>query len=402
MANVLYLSYTGLTDPLGESQVLQYLLALSRRHRIALITFEKPELAKPEQMQRFAGLCREAGIDWTAMTYHRKPGIPATIYDIANGTRRAIAKAREIDADIVHARSYIAGMMALSVKRATGARYIFDMRGFWADERVDGGIWTKGSTVYRFFKGVERRLFLGADHVVSLTRAGVREFSQFDYLQGRVPPVDVIPTCTNLDLFKATPQPAERPFTLGYVGSAGTWYMFPEVSRAVRILFQIDPAARFLVVNRSEHDYVRKCLTEAGVDLGRVTITPAKFSEVPERISSMSAGIFFIKPVFSKKASCPTKMGEFLACGVPCLANGDVGDVAEDLAETATGVTVTSFDEATLRDALTRLIDVTHDPHIAERCRSAAAERFSLAGGAATYDTIYSRLADVAGGAKAA
>jgi len=44
MASVLYISYTGLSDPLGESQVLQYLLRLAQKHRISLITFEKPEL----------------------------------------------------------------------------------------------------------------------------------------------------------------------------------------------------------------------------------------------------------------------------------------------------------------------------------------------------------------------
>ena len=32
-------------------------------------------------------------------------------------------------------------LMALPAKRMTGAKLLFDMRGFWADERVDGGLW---------------------------------------------------------------------------------------------------------------------------------------------------------------------------------------------------------------------------------------------------------------------
>lgn len=49
MAAIVYLSYEGLTDPLGPSQVLAYLKPLSALgHRITLITFEKPERTSAE------------------------------------------------------------------------------------------------------------------------------------------------------------------------------------------------------------------------------------------------------------------------------------------------------------------------------------------------------------------
>ena len=43
--NILYLSYTGLLEPLGQSQILNYLQLLSKDYgqNISLITFEKPE-----------------------------------------------------------------------------------------------------------------------------------------------------------------------------------------------------------------------------------------------------------------------------------------------------------------------------------------------------------------------
>ena len=43
MASILYISYTGLLDPLGESQVLQYVRELACSHRMTLLTFEKAE-----------------------------------------------------------------------------------------------------------------------------------------------------------------------------------------------------------------------------------------------------------------------------------------------------------------------------------------------------------------------
>lgn len=395
---VLYISYTGLLDPLGQSQVLQYVLGLAREHRMTLLTFEKPAaLADQQRLAALEQQCRAAGVDWHYLVWHNRPGIPATIYDIAQGVRKATALARMTQAQVVHCRSYIGGMIGLEVKRRTGARYVFDMRGFWPDERVDGEIWSRTGLPYRVFKKIERRLFLGADHVVSLTRAGVREFSAFDYLQGRLPPVSVIPTCTNLEMFH--PVEAEREgFTLGYVGSAGSWYMFDDVARAVRRVFERRPDARFLVVNKGGHSQIRATLGSAGVDLSRVEIVAVPFSDVAAQIGRMDAGIFFIKPAWSKRASCPTRMGEFLACGKPCLANAGVGDVETDFRETGTGVTLLVDSDGRLMtdgldDAIERLFELANEPDIASRCRTAAEARFSLQGGIAAYDAIYRRLA---------
>lgn len=401
MISVLYVSYTGLMDPLGQSQVLQYVLGLAERHRLTVLTFEKPEnLADHARREALEARCRAAGVDWHARTWHNRPGIPATVYDILAGIWTATRLARAAGAEVVHCRSYIGSLIGLAVKRRTGARLIFDMRGFWADERVDGGIWSRNGLPYRVFKRVERQLFLNADHVVSLTQAGVREFSAFDYLQGCLPPVSVIPTCTNLDLFRPVQVPREG-FTLGYVGSAGSWYMFDAVAYAVRRLFEMRPDARFLILNKGSHLQIRRDLELAGVDMGRVELREAPFDKVAAQVARMDAGIFFIKPAWSKRASCPTRMGEFLGCGKPCLANDGVGDVREDFAETETGLTLPvdaegRLDTADLDVALHRLIAMAAEPQVAGRCRATAEARFSLSGGIAAYDRIYGSLSAAA------
>ncbi len=404
MTSVLYISYTGLMDPLGQSQVLQYVLALGRAgHRMTVLSFEKHDaLADKDRVATLRAQCKAAGVAWHPRVWHNKPvGILATLYDLVAGQRHAIRLSRDVGADVVHCRSYIAGLMGLAVKRATGARYIFDMRGFWPDERVDGGIWSKSSLPYRVFKRVERWLFLGADHVVSLTRAGIREYEAFDYLKGRAPVSSVIPTCTNLEKFSLSPAGSASDkapgFTLGYVGSVGSWYLFGTVAHAVERAFEMRPDARFLVVTKGNHDYVRETLSAAGVDLSRVKIRGAAFDEVGAQIACMDAGVFFIRPAWSKRASCPTRMGEFLACGKPCLTNGGVGDVAEDINETGTGIALPpeGLDGVVLDNldkALAQLFEMAADPDMPQRCRAAAETRFSLSGGVADYAEIYQKL----------
>ena len=392
MASVLYLSYTGIAEPLGQSQVMQYLAGLAERHRIALVSFERPDvMSDPDRLRDLHGVCAGHGIEWHPLTYHNRPSGPATVYDIAMGVRAGTRIAQAIGADVIHARSYIPGLMALAIKRRTGARFLFDIRGFWPDERLESGQWKRFDPRYRFFKRAETFLYRGADHVVTLTRAAKRVVRDFPFLDAP-PPVDVIPTCTNLDMFR--PISAKRDaFTLVYVGSMKGRYLFQHVARAVAILFDLRPTARLLVLNRDSHDRIRAMLADAGVDLARVEIVQAPYSEVARHVSSAHASAFFLSTGYSLKASAPTKMGELLACGLPVLANEGVGDVAEDLRETGTGIAVADFEDATLRDAVERLVTLAEEPGIAERCRAAAEARFALADGIERYEAIYRRLA---------
>lgn len=401
MIPVLYISYTGLLDPLGQSQVLQYVRALAKIHQMTVLSFEKPEmLADTARVATLRADCMAAGVDWHPRIWHNRPvGMVATAYDIVAGSRHAVRLAQQTGAKIVHCRSYIAGLMGLAVKRATGARYIFDMRGFWPDERVDGGIWRRESANYRLFKRVERQLFIRSDHVVSLTRAGIREYEQFEYLKDSPPPSSVIPTCTNLALFRPMkPENPQKGFTLGYVGSVGSWYLFDTVAKAVARAFEMRNDALFLVITKGDHGKVRTTLAKAGVDLNRVEVQSATYDQMPQQIARMDAGLSFIRPAWSKRASCPTRMGEFLGCGKPCLANAGVGDVEQDFANTGTGVTLpaegnTSVALDELDAALKTLFAMAADPMMPILCRRAAEERFSLEEGVAEYDRIYRRLA---------
>lgn len=131
----------------------------------------------------------------------------------------------------------------------------------------------------------------------------------------------VIPTCVNLQLFHPPVITAEHDaedFVLGHVGSVGTWYLFDEALRTFIALLKFKPYARLLIINRNEHDFIRARMAAWGVDTSKVELKSAAHHEVVQAIHRIHAGVFYIKPVFSKRASAPTKFGEFLGCGVPC------------------------------------------------------------------------------------
>lgn len=397
VSSVLYISYTGLLEPLGQSQVLQYVKELAKDHRLSLLTFEKSEaLRDSARVALLAEECRSAGVDWHHLHYHNRPNMLATGYDVFMGVRKGLSLVVGAGVQVVHCRSYIAGLMGLMIKRRTAVKHLFDMRGFWPDERVDGGIWRRASFKYRLFKRLERYLLLNTDHVVSLTRSGEQELRKFEYLQANSPAVTVIPTCTNLSLFQPTAatKSEQEGFTLGYVGSAGSWYLFDKVSRVVKLLFDHYPDSRFLVISKGGHKKILNQLLAEDIDMERVELKAVEFNNVAMEISRMDAGIFFIKPTWSKRASCPTRMGEFLAMGKPCIANALVGDVAEDLRGTRTGVAVDNMNDEAFTHAIAELVELSANVHISERCRQAAKDRFALDVGAGKYSAIYSSLCE--------
>ncbi len=391
-SGVLYIAYDGMLEPLGQSQVLAYLELLAADRGVHLLSFEKAEdWADTDARTRVHARMSAAGIHWHPRRYHKRPSAMATAWDIGIGTFCGLWLILRHRLRIIHARSYVAAVMALALKRLTGAKFIFDMRGFWADERVDGGLWPRDGRMYRVAKWFERRFMLSADHLVSLTQAAVREVRGFDYLHGKLPPSSVIPTCADLSRFVPTAARREG-FVLGYVGSAGTWYLFDAVVACFAQLLRLRPEVRLLVINRNEHDYIRERLAAGGVSMDAVELRAADHSEIPAQMARMNAGIFFYRPSYSRAACSPTKLGEFLGCGIPCLSNTGVGDMAGILESERVGVALSAFDALSLRVGLEQLIALTEEPDIQTRCRASAERHFSLVEGVKRYRAIYDAL----------
>lgn len=393
MARVLYFSYDGMLEPLGQSQVIAYLEKLSGAHEIRIVSFEKPaDLAEADKVEAIRERLAAAKIGWTPLRYHKAPSAPATVYDIGQGIARSLPALLAWRPDILHCRSYIAAAIALVLTRVTRAKFLFDIRGFWPDERVDGGLWPADGSVYRAVKALEKRLFAAADHVVTLTDTSVPIIAGF-YLDGVArPPVTVIPTCADLDRFSLGERPAAEPFTFGYVGSFGTWYLIDETMALFAAVRCQRPDARFLIVNRNEHEIVRAAAIRAGIPDDAIELTAASHAAMPALIRRMHAGAALIRPCFSKLSSAPTKLAEYLGCGVPCVGNTGVGDMEDILEGDGAGVALRSFDDAALDDAATRILAIAADPATPARCRTIAEGRFSLESGVEAYDAIYRSL----------
>jgi glycosyltransferase involved in cell wall biosynthesis len=394
---VLYLSYDGMTDPLGQSQVLPYLAGLAGRgHAISLISFEKAARSRQER-EAVRALCARAGIDWHPQEYHKRPPILSGLYDLIVMARAAVRLHRRRRFDWVHCRSDLPALVGLAMKRHHGVKFLFDMRGFWADERVDGGLWDQGNplfrALYRLFKRKEAEFLREADHAVSLTEAGRQVLEK----QGAESPISVIPCCVDFAAFRpaGTAARGEARDRLGiaadarvaaYLGSIGTWYMLDEMLDCFRVQLERDPGAVFLVISRDDPAPIMAAAAAKGIQPKSLLIRGASRGEVPLFIAAADYGLFFIRPSFSKVASCPTKLGELMAMEIPVLTNGGVGDIAGIVAESGAGVIVEDFTAAAYCRALDCLEGL---PSARDDWRATARKWFDLKAGVERYDAIY-------------
>ena len=134
--NILYISYNGILEPLGESQVLSYIKLLSKNHscKIYLLSFEKKSFLSESKIVKIRNDLKKLNIKWQYFPYYYKNRIFRSLKDILRILKFFKIYKQEID--IIHCRSYIPAIAGYIINKIYGHKYIFDMRGFWIDEMI--------------------------------------------------------------------------------------------------------------------------------------------------------------------------------------------------------------------------------------------------------------------------
>jgi glycosyltransferase involved in cell wall biosynthesis len=404
---VLYISYDGMTDPLGQSQVIPYLAGIAAAgYQISLMSFEKKERFE-KNAPLVSALLAQKNIAWIPLFYTKKPPVFSTLWDIS----RLIAKATELhhlnNFALVHCRSYISALAGLRLKRKFGVKFIFDMRGFWADERVEGQIWNLSNplyrTIYKFFKNKERQFFEQADYTISLTDHARDIIHSWKKIKNNPIPIQVVPCCADLSLFDYHNISEEKAaelknqlsitnsdFIISYLGSIGTWYMLNEMLDFFKEIQTRKPGAKFLFITPDEPAHIERAAAQKGISASQLIIRSAARAEVPLFLSLCALSVFFIRPTFSKTASSPTKQGEVMGMGIPLICNSNVGDTDRIVEDTGCGAIARSFSHEGYEQVLSGLDKILHidRAHI----RAGAEKYYSLQNGIKKYLFVYQNV----------
>ncbi len=426
MARTLYICYFGVREPLVQTQVLPYLRELGKlqmatgrtsdlgtpeKLKISLLTFEpgRSESDRAEFEKIRTDLLAE-GIEWDWLPYHKRPSALATAWDIARGAFfiwRRIARY-----DVLHGRVHVPTLMGALARKFSGHRpkLLFDIRGFFPEEYTDAGIWPENGWLYRGAKRIERWLMKEADGFVVLTErareilfpnadakpieivepSGRRSAlplrgSEIGWIDEYGRPVEVIPCCMDIARFESVSQSkrtevrkllgVESRQVIAYVGSLGGWYLSDDMMDFFAAAREADPNVFALILTQREIAKAADQLRARGFQDADFLVKSVSPAEVGDYLAGADVALSFIKPCYSKLSSSPTKLAEYLACGLPIISNRGVGDVDALIAENEIGILLDGLDREAYLSAISS-VGALGD--IRDRCRSVAEREFDL------------------------
>jgi glycosyltransferase involved in cell wall biosynthesis len=396
--NTLYISFDGLSDPLGQSQILPYICGIAAGgYNITVLSCEKKERLEKEK-ERIQKLLNDCSISWHYILYDEAGSFFSRYSYVKELAKIAEQEQSRKKFGIVHCRSYLASLPGLHLKRKHGVKFIFDMRGFWADERLDGAIWNKNNPLhfifYRYFKKKEKQFLLESDAIVSLTSAAL------SWLEKKFPGIknksSVIPCCVNTNVFNpATVKPSGvRGITAGdhvivYSGSIGTWYYTREMIDCMLAWKEKIPQLKLLIITRDIKQLQEVLSAYSQEQREFIFSVSAAYSEMPSYLALAKASVFFIKPAFSKIASSPTKMAECWAMDLPIITNSGIGDNDFYFNGKKGGVLINAFTKDEYENACEKYLALNNSLN---HYRNIALQDFDTAQAVKTYVSIYQRL----------
>lgn len=399
----LFITYDGLLDPLGASQIVPYLQKISAHPRkLYVLSFEKGGRLRSGNNNPKDRLAKSE-IKWTALRFTQRLGVVGKAWDLLRMYLVSLVIVIRFRPLFVHARGHSAAQVGLLLKRLFGLKLIFDFRGLWVDERVDKGSWNLAYAhhrcQYRYFKRMERKLLQSTDQLIVLTEAVVPEVRRLgaSLSQG----VTVIPCCADFDYFPLITyyrrQQARAEFdipnsacVLGYLGSTGLMYRIDRLFRLFEMAVDFNDS--YLLVITPDVSHLRSLMAlHLPVELHeRVRVVSASRSQVPHFIAAMDVLVSFIQPSYARIAASPTKLAECFAAGIPVICNSDVGDVEAQVRALGAGHIVDLNSDADLIAAAAALEEIKNMG--GARLRDEARKVLGLEVAAMRYKAVYAEL----------
>ncbi len=404
MTRILYITYDGITDPLGQSQVLPYLCGLSAAgYKIHILSVEKKETYS-RQKDTIERIVCENDLTWHHIFFSTRPKYISKGYDLWRMRRKAVRLQQQFHFAATHCRSYIAAQAGLMLKRRYDTQFIFDMRGFWVDERIENGQWDPQNIIFRLlikrYRKIERSLLQSADKIIVLTqkaqehlvaRAGIRPGS-----------ISVIPCCVDMNLFDAATVNRsrvselrselgiqEQDYLVVYSGSLGTLYLIDETIKVFGLIQKNIPHAKMLILSKITAGQLAPYLLKYGIEETAVKLRWSTRADMPAYLAMSRMALCFIQASFSKIASCPTKLAEYLAMGIPVLVNAGIGDDDDIITSGRCGVVLQNFSGNELEKAIFWMKQYQTPCLAAVDC---AQRHYSLAEGIQKYVSVYKTI----------
>ncbi len=142
------------------------------------------------------------------------------------------------------------------------------------------------------------------------------------------------------------------------------------------------------IINKGEHTKIKNILNQFNFK-SQFELKYIPPYEINKEIFQSDFGIFFPVKGFYLKGYFPTKLGEFLSCGVPvitCKINNHVDSIIRD---NKIGIIIDDLNNINYENINMEILSMLNDKNMQKRCISIAKKHFDIKNASEQYIKIY-------------
>jgi|GEM_PF-938659 glycosyltransferase involved in cell wall biosynthesis len=315
---------------------------------------------------------------------------------------KRLSQRREIN--LVHCRSYSAALIALLTKTVFRLPYkvLFDTRGLVPEEGVLRDAFPVSSLSYRLWKRVEKWLLNGADAIVNVSET----FSE--HIAGITANKNIFTIYTSVDTSaflgntdgladleqELNLQDKKVLVFMGSISEKG-WYTVTDIVSFYSIFREVFASAKLLIISPSFRSTVLRLMDECGMSPADYVLTETKtntetarhlklahYALLPFRQTPDSVDALIGRTVIT------SKIGEYLASGLPVICDGKLGGARRIIAENGLGCIY----DGDRKDLARKIRNIEHNyDRIRNECRNFSTH-FDVHENARKYSSVYRRM----------
>ncbi len=317
MKSILYISYDSIFEPISKSQVIPLLIKYYAENKVYLISVEKNLEEADKYKQKFKNQ-----IEMNFLKFKKNKLLKLFNIFIYQFIILKFILFNKID--IIHVRSYLPISLIILPKLFKNFKIIFDIRGFWFDEKYEAELISKYT--FNFLKLVEKFFFKSANIIITLSSVSKNIIKKkFNIKENKI---YVIPTFTDFSKFRNTNKITKKNnIIFGYIGNLKMNYEFDKVIKFLNIFNKINNNWVLKIATNYSKDDFLLLSRKISFNKNKILFKNIKFEDMYKFYTKIDTCIYFLNNKFSKKASCPTKLGELIATNTPIITNPGIGDI---------------------------------------------------------------------------
>jgi len=274
----------------------------------------------------------------------------------------SVAALRVSRPDVVVATSpqFFCGWAGVIVSRLRRLPFVLEIRDIWPESIETVGA-IRFRPVLRFLQYLERRMYLAADHIVTVGEGYKRKILEKVNIPDRI---SVIPNGVDLEKFRPQPPDSELrarwhgdgKFVCAYVGTIGMAHGLEVVLEAAEILKRQgrDDVVFWLVGEGARKAELEAETKRRGLE-GRVVFTGRlPKEEMPKVLASVDACLVHLRKTELFETVIPSKIFEMMAMGKPIIM-GVKGEALKIVEEAGAGLAMEPENSESLLECVERL-----------------------------------------------